>query len=107
MPKNSPWSHLPVSLPEGGLLPHLSARLRTETIDAIFEMSGGPEKMLSWVEKNDANYGEFLKMWARGAVRSSNVEVNAGKSIEDLLERLDHAEASQLIDATAEDITPA
>lgn len=95
------WSHLPTALPGGGLLPHMSARLRTEIIDAVFEGVGGAEKMRAWVEASDANYAEFIKLWARGAVRSSNVELTASEGLENMLEKLDRAENAKLIDGDA------
>lgn len=88
---SSKWSNLPVQMPGGTLMPHMSARLRTEMIDALFVGAGGYEKALAWVEKSDDNYGEFLKIWAKGAVRSSNVEVGVSEGVEALLDKLDQA----------------
>lgn len=79
----------------------MSARLRTETIDAVFQGAGGPEKLLAWVEANDENYAKFVEIWARGAVRSSNVEVTASEGVEALLEKLDRAENAKLIEGHA------
>lgn len=79
----------------------MSARLRTEIIDAVFEGVGGAERLRSWVEASDANYAEFVKMWARGAVRSTNVELTASEGVENLLEKLDRAENAKLIDGQA------
>lgn len=95
------WSHLPAAVPGGGLLPHMSARLRTEIIEAVFQGAGGPERLLAWVEKDDNNYSRFIEIWARGAVRSSNVEISASEGVEALLEKLDRAENAKLIDGTA------
>lgn len=83
-------------------MPHMSARLRTETIDALFVASGGFERAQAWIEKNDANYAEFFKIWAKGAVRSSNVEVGVSEGVEALLDKLDQSERA----AAAIDITP-
>lgn len=80
----------------------MSARLRTEIIDAVFEGVGGAERLRAWVEASDANYAEFVKMWARGAVRSTNVELTASEGIENLLEKLDRAENATLIDGHSE-----
>lgn len=88
-------------MPGGGLLPHMSARLRTEIIDAVFEGVGGAERLRAWVETNDDNYAEFVKLWARGAVRAANVELTASEGVEKLLEKLDRAENAQLIDGQA------
>lgn len=95
------WSHLPVAMPGGSLLPHMSARMRTETIDAVFHNVGGAEKLTAWVEANDENYAKFVDIWARGAVRSSNVEVSASKGVEALLEDLHRADNAKLIDGSA------
>lgn len=95
------WSHLPTAMADGGLLPHLSARLRTEIIDAVFHGVGGADRLRAWVEQNDENYKIFFQMWARGAVRSSNVELTASEGVENLLEKLDRAENAKLIDGQA------
>lgn len=101
------WSHLPTSLPGGSLLPHMSARLRTETIDALFVGLGGYEKAKAFFQKNDDNYLEFVKIWAKGAARSSNVEVTASEGIESMLKRLDERDRAReltIIDSTAETV---
>ena len=99
------WSHLPMVVADGGgLLPHMSARLRTEIIDAVFHGAGGPEKLLDWVEKSDENYAKFVEIWARGAVRSTNVEVGVSDSVENLLEKLDRAENAKLIEGEATEV---
>lgn len=85
----------------------MSARMRTEIIDAVFDGVGGAERMRSWVEASDENYAEFLKLWARGAVRSTNVELTASEGIENLLEKLDRADSAKLIDATATEVEAA
>lgn len=103
MSKAITWNHLPVSLPEGGLLPHVSARLRRQTIDAVFEMTGGTDRLAAWAQANDDNYRTFVKdMWAPGQAKSANVEVGASKSVEDLLEKLDRAERATLINGEFE-----
>lgn len=89
-------------MPNGSLLPHMSARMRTETIDALFVGAGGFERALAWVEASEENYGEFFtKVWAKGAARSTNVEVSASEGVESLLEKLDRAERAQTIDGQA------
>lgn len=80
-------------------MPHMSARMRTETIDALFEASGGFERAQAWIEASPDNYTEFFKIWAKGAVRSSNVEVGVSDSVENLLDKLDQADRAQTIDA--------
>ena len=76
-------------MPSGALLPHMSARLRTETIDALFVGAGGFERALSWIQKSDANYEEFFKLWAKGAARHTNMEIGVSEGVEALLEKLD------------------
>jgi hypothetical protein len=83
------WSKFPTTLPGGELIPHLSARMRTSVIDALFTGAGGYDRALSWIEASDENYGEFFKIWSRGAARATNVEVGVSEGVENLLERLD------------------
>jgi hypothetical protein len=64
----------PAVIPGGALMPHLSARHRTALIDGLFEAVGGFERAQAWIEKSDANFEEFFKIWAKGAVRATNVE---------------------------------
>lgn len=92
------WSHLPIAMPGGTLMPHVSAKLRTEMIDALFVGAGGFERALAWIEKSDDNYGDFFKVWAKGAVRSTNVELHADDSVEALLAKLDAGEHAKVID---------
>ena len=96
---------LPVALPGGEMLPHLSARMRTRTIDALFEASGGFDRALAWIETSDENFGEFFtKVWAKGAAKPMSVEHTASEGVEALLEKLDQAER-ETIDITPRDIT--
>ena len=67
----------------------MSARLRTETIDALFVGSGGFERALAWIQSSQAAYEEFFKIWAKGAVRATNVELGVSEGVEALLEKLD------------------
>lgn len=92
------WSHLPIAMPGGSLLPHVSAKLRTEMVDALFIGSGGFERAQAWINKSDDNYSEFFKIWAKGAVRSTNVELSADDSVEALLAKLDAGEHAKVID---------
>lgn len=93
------WSHLPISMPNGNLLPHLSARMRTETIDAVFHDIGGAQAMSDWARDNKT---EFYQMWGRGAVRSTNVELSSDGSLESLLDRLDAGENAKVISPDGE-----
>lgn len=82
-------------------MPHMSARLRTETMDALFTGSGGFERALAWINANDDNYEKFFIAWTRGAVRSTNVELSADESVEALLSKLDAGEHAKVIDGEA------
>lgn len=97
---------VPSTLPGGDLMPHMSARLRTATIDALFEASGGFERARAWIDKSDENFGEFfLKVWAKGAARTTNVEHNVGDSVDALIKQLDKAERDNMIDVTPTEVT--
>lgn len=91
------WSHLPIAMPGGAMMPHISARLRTEMIDALFIGSGGFDRALAWINASDDNYGDFFKIYAKGAIRSTNVQLEADDSIEALLARLDAGEHATVI----------
>lgn len=96
------WSNIPIQMPGGELLPHMSARRRTEMIDALFEGTGGFERARAWIEASDENYGKFfLGPYARGAVRSSNVEVKAPTTLEDIISQLDAGEHAKVINGEA------
>lgn len=97
---------LPIALPGGDLMPHMSARMRTRTMDTIWEMVGGTERAVAWVEANDENYGEFFKLWAKGAAKPISVEHSASEGVEALLDKLDVKERAVTINADAVDITP-
>lgn len=94
------WGLLPVAMPDGQLMPHLSARYRTSQVDAIYEGCGGPERLLAWANKPE-NYPIFItKIWAKGMAKSSSVEVSSTQSVEDLFGQLD------MIEGSARDVTP-
>lgn len=82
-------------------MPHMSARLRTETMDALFIGAGGYDRALAWINTNDENYEKFFLAWSRGAVRSTNVELSADDSVEALLAKLDAGEHARVIDGEA------
>ena len=97
-----------MTMPNGQLIPHMSGRRRTELIDALFEASGGFQRALAWIEKDDVNYGEFFKgMWAKGASRPVSVEHNAGGGLEALLEKIDRDANAKTIDTTYTEVTDA
>ena len=96
---------LPTSLPGGELMPHMSARLRTATIDALFEATGGFERAKAWIEKSDENYGEFFtKIWAKGAAKAVSHELGMSEGVESLLDKLDAAERAQTIEGSFKEI---
>lgn len=83
-------------------MPHLSARLRTEMVDALFIGSGGFERAQAWINKNDDNYGDFFKIWAKGAIRATSTELTADDSVEALLAKLDAGEHARVINGSDE-----
>lgn len=87
----------------GALLPHLSARRRTEVVDTVFNMVGGVERMADWANKPE-NYGEFLtKVWAKGMAKPMHVELTQSESLEGLLDRL-ASENAKVINGDATEI---
>ena len=95
------WGLLPVAMPDGQLMPHLSARHRTAMVDAVFEGTGGAERLMAWANQKE-NYEVFItKLWAKGMAKSSSVEVSSTQSVEDLFGQLD------MIEGSARDVTPA
>jgi hypothetical protein len=79
----------PLALPGGDLMAHMSARHRTRLVDALFEACGGFERAQTWIERNDANYEVFFKIWAKGQARQMTTEHTLGQSAESLVDRLD------------------
>lgn len=88
---------LPSISPAGEMLPHLSARRRMEVMDMVFEQIGGVEGFAAWADRDDDHRSEFYKMWSRGAMRSTNVEVSSALSPEDIIARLDAGEHAKVI----------
>lgn len=90
------WSDLPKPIPVAGgaLLPHMSARQRTATIDALFEGCGGFERAKAWIESSDENYGKFfMQVWAKGAEKAVSVEHDVSDTFEAALAKLDQSPA--------------
>jgi hypothetical protein len=81
------------------IMPHMSARARTAIMDEVFQKTGGSDKMAEWVQKNDDNYGKFLQMWAKGAMRPASIENAQAQTLEEMLERLDAGEHAKVINA--------
>lgn len=107
------WAQFPMTSPDGGLLPHVSGRLRQDTVDAVFQATGGFDRLLAFTEKDDDNYKFFLeKLWAKGLPRNSNAELNvSADGVEALLAKLDAGEGAKVVspdgysvDREAEDV---
>lgn len=81
------------------LTPHMSARLKQDTVDAVFTAAGGPERLLAFVEKDDENYKFFLQhLWGKGIPRVTNAEVSMdAEGVETLLARLDAGEHARVV----------
>lgn len=91
------WDNLPVALPNGSMLPHLSARMRTATVDTVFQMVGGTERLADWAGKPE-NYGDFVtKVWAKGMAKPVSVELQDSESLEGLLAQLDAGEHAKVV----------
>lgn len=95
----SKWEQFPMTVPGGALMNHVSARLRQETVDAVFQASGGFDRLLAFTERNEDNYKFFLQhMWAKGLPRVSNAEVSVDAGgVEELLSRLDAGESAKVV----------
>lgn len=89
---------LPIALPGGHLMPHMSARRRHEIVDTAFEMLGGVERLVHEADRTPESYWEFAKLWGKGLPRAVATEHSATKDVEDLLDRLDKADQAKTID---------
>lgn len=94
------WKHLPVALPGGGMLPHISGRMRTATVDAVFVMIGGTERLADWAAKNPGEF--YTKIWGKGMSKPVTVEVQDTDSLESLLAALDNGEHAKVISPDGE-----
>lgn len=91
-------------MPGGDMLPYMSGRMRTQQMDALFHAAGGFDRALAWIEKTDANYETFFKLWAKGAVRPQAQEPGQTTgSLEDLLARLDAGEHAKVVEGVVID----
>lgn len=104
----SAWSTLPMQVPGAGLMPHISARLRQDTVDAVFHAAGGFDRLLAFTERSEENYKFFLQhMWSRGLPKVSSADVSVtGEGVEALLARLDAGEHAQVISPDVVDAEP-
>lgn len=89
------WKHLPVALPAGGMLPHISGRMRAATVDAVFQMMGGVERLADWAQKNPGEF--YTKVWAKGMSKPISIEATIDGSLEDLLTQLDAGEHARVV----------
>lgn len=96
------WKHLPVATPEGNLLVHASARMRTNIVDTVFVMMGGVERMADWAAKNPGEF--YTKIWTKGMAKPISLEVSESGSLEDLLGELDGTNA-KIINPDGSDVT--
>lgn len=97
---------LPIALPGGQLMPHLSAKRRHQVMDTVFEMLGGEERLYHEANRDRDSFWEFMKMWAKGLPRAVATEHSVNnESVEELLKRLDRAENARMINGTAHEVT--
>lgn len=97
---------LPIALPGGELVPHMSSRRRHEVCDVVFEMLGGPDRLYTEANKSSEAYWEFMKFWGKGLPRAVATEHTVSDGVEALLDKLDAKERAVTINADAVDITP-
>lgn len=91
MAQDVEWKHLPMATPEGNLLVHASARLRTNIVDTVFQMIGGTERLADWAHKNPSDF--YTKLWGKGMAKPLTLEVSETGSLEDLIGDLDGSRA--------------
>lgn len=92
---------LPMGLPGGQLMPHLSARRRHEVLDTVFEMLGGPERLHHEANRDRDAYWEFMKLWGKGLPRAVATEHSVNnESVDELVKKLEARERG-IIDVTS------
>lgn len=95
------WPTVPFAGPAGELVPHLSAKARTQMVDMVFEEIGGFQRFADWARREET---EFYRIYARGAVRSSHVENTSPVTAESLMDEMDRRmSAARVIDAIVDD----
>lgn len=106
--------HLPIILPGGDMLPHMSARRRHEIMDTAFEMVGGVERLAHEMNKNTEGYWAGMQLWAKGLPRAVATEHSVNTdSVEKFWDKLDarekekkDANAPAVVEAEFTDVTP-
>ena len=69
-------------------------------VDALFIGSGGFDRALAWINESSENYGDFFKIYAKGAIRASSMELVADDSVEAMLAKLDAGEHAKVINGS-------
>lgn len=81
---------LPVTTPNGLLVPFMSARRRHEICDIVFEQLGGVQRLAHEAGKDSESYWAFMtKLWGKGLPRATSTEHTVDNGVESLLEKLD------------------
>lgn len=94
---------VPSTMPGGELMPHMSGRFRQTAMDVVFYNTGGIERLSAWANTNDENYHNFIKLWAKGAIRATQIEnIAPPTAVEDLLARLDAGEHAKVVSGDGE-----
>lgn len=100
----------PSVIPGGALIPHMSARHRTQLVDALFEAVGGFERAKAHIEASEDNYHDFFMAWMKGQAKAINTEHTASDDLSNLIKRLDQEDRmsnATVIDGTVTEITDA
>lgn len=95
---------LPLVLPGGQLMPHMSARRRHEIMDTVFEMTGGVERLVHEVNRDRESYWDFMKLWGKGLPRAVATEHSTTPDVENLLDKLDRMENAKVINGEATEV---
>jgi hypothetical protein len=95
---------LPLVLPGGQMMLHMSAARRHQILDTAFEMVGGQEKLVHEIQRSPDSYWEFMKLWGKGLPRAVATEHTASADVESLLDKLDRAENAKVINGEVIDV---
>lgn len=93
----------PTVLPTGDLMPHMSARMRHQVCDTVFEMLGGAHRLFDEANRDRDSYWEFMKLWSKGLPRIGGQENVSRDSVESILEELNAERDAKTIDITPRD----